>query len=141
MVKKIIIKSYFEVTQTKQEEFREHFKSVSEHRFENLPEEIEEDVNEIDKTMYNTEEAEMWYEMLEETPQREEIIKEMKTMKDSALGRDGLRLGMLLKGSEEKIRRVVTLVQFKFNTGPEKWEGELKVGLVIPLHKKFDGNR
>ena len=129
-----------DTTNITKEEFRDHFKGVSEERFENLPEEIEA-VNEIDKTMYNTEEAEEWNEMLEETPQREEILKEMKKMRDSAPGKDGVRLGMLLKGGEEIISRVVTLVQFMFNNGPEKWEGELKIGLVIPLFKKGDRNR
>ena len=130
-----------DATTITKEEFRDHFKGVSENRFENTPEEIEEAVNEIDETMFNTDEAELWNDMLEETPQREEIIKEMKKMRDSAPGRDGVRLGMLLKGGEEIINRVVTLVQYMFNNGPDKWEDELKIGLVIPLHKKGDRNR
>ena len=129
-----------DTTTITKEEFRDHFKGVSEERFENTPEEIEAAVNEVED-ISNTERAQIWNDFLEETPSREEILTEMKKMKDSAPGQDGVRLGMLLKGGEEIISRVVDLVQFMFNNESDKWEGDLKIGLVIPLHKKGDRNR
>ncbi len=93
-----------DTTTITKEEFRDHFKGVSEERFENTPKEIEAAVNE---DISNTERAQIWNDFLEETPSREEILTEMKKMKDSAPGQDGVRLGMLLKGGEEIISRVV----------------------------------
>ena len=73
------------------EEFRDHFKKVSEHRFENTPEEIQEAVDEI-VDISDTERSREWSDMLEQTPEREEIVAEMKKMKESAPGREELRL-------------------------------------------------
>ena len=121
------------------EEFRDHFKAVSENRFENTPQEIEEAVNECED-LREDETAREGNDMLEQTPEREEILEEMKKMRDSSPGKDGVRLIMLMKGGEEVISRVVKLVQFMFNNSQDKWEDELKIGLVIPLHKKGDRN-
>ena len=35
---------------------------------------------------------------------------------------------------------IVKMVQFMFSNSADKWEGSLKIGLVIPLHKKGDKN-
>ncbi len=78
------------------EEFRDHFKAVSENRFENTPQEIEKAVNKVEDLSEN-ETARVWNDMLEQTPEREEIVEEMKKMRDSAPGRDGVRLIMLMK--------------------------------------------
>ena len=121
------------------EEFREHFKKVSEQRFENTPDDIERAVNKV-ADISNTDTARQWGEMLETTPEREEILTEMKKMRDSAPGEDGVRLIMLMKGGEEVTERIIRLVQFMFNNDADKWEGELKVGIVVPLHKKGDRN-
>ncbi|MCP3664150.1 MAG: hypothetical protein GY696_16940 [Gammaproteobacteria bacterium] len=74
--------------------------------------------------------------MLEATPEKEE----MKKMRDSAPGEDRVRLIMLMKGGEEVTERIIRLVQFMFNNDAGKWEEELKVGIVVPLHKKGDRN-
>jgi hypothetical protein len=121
------------------EDFREHFKKVSEQRFENTPEEIERAVDKV-TDISGTDKAREWSEMLESTPEREEILTEMRKMRDSAPGEDGVRLIMLLKGGEEVTERIIKLVQFMFNNDADKWEEELKVGIVVPLHKKGDRN-
>ena len=121
------------------EEFREHFKKVSEERFENTPDEIERAVNRV-TDISNTDRAREWSEMLEATPEREEILTEMRKMRDSAPGEDGVRLIMLMKGGEEVTERIIRLVQFMFENDADKWEEELKVGIVVPLHKKGDRN-
>ena len=61
-------------------------------------------------------------------------------MKDSAPGEDGVRLRYLLRGGPAILDEIVTMVQFMFNNSADKWESSLKVGLVIPLHKKGDKN-
>ncbi len=129
-----------DTTTITKEEFRDHFKQVSEQRFENTPEEIEEAVREVED-IRDKEENVLYNEMLDEIPSREEILTEMKKMRDSAPGKDGVRLIMLQKGGAEITDRVIELVQYMFSNGSDKWEEELKIGLVIPLFKKGDRNR
>ena len=126
-------------TNLTKEEFKEHFKKVSENRFENLPEDIDAIIEEVED-IRGTPKAEEWKEQLEETPSREEIIEQMNKMKDSAPGEDGVRISYLLKGGPTILDEIVKMVQFMFNNSADKWEGSLKIGLVIPLHKKGDKN-
>ena len=101
---KDVAKLSFSLKTYQPKEFRDHFKAVSENRFENTPQEIEEAVNEVEDLSEN-ETARVWNDMLEQTPEREEILEEMKKMRDSAPGREGVRLIMLMKGGEEVINR------------------------------------
>lgn len=133
------IKKESNTTNITTEEFRDHFKKVSEERFENSPEEIAETVRRVEDIRH-TEKAREWREQLEEVPSREEILKQMKLMKDSAPGDDGVRLSYLLKGGQEVFDKIVEMIQFMFLNGHDKWEESLKVGIVIPLHKKGDRN-
>ena len=87
-----------ETTLTK-EEFREHFKKVSEERFENLPEELEEVVDKA-PDLREDERTKGWRERLGRPPEREEVEREMRKMKDASPGEDGVRLCYLLKGGE-----------------------------------------
>ncbi len=59
-------------------------------------------------------------------------------MRVSATGKYGVMLIMLMKGREEVSERIMRLVQLMFNNVADKWEEELKVGIVVPLHKKGD---
>ena len=122
------------------EQFQQHFMKVSEERFENRPEEIEEILEEVDDISMTEKAAEIRERIgLEETPSREEILEQMGKMKDSAPGKDGVRLSYILKGGPALINEVIKLVQFMFENPAIKWEESLKIGLVIPLFKK--GNR
>ena len=133
------IKKDTNTTNINTNQFREHFKKVSCERFENTPEEIDEAVRRV-KDLRGTEKANQWKDILETTPGREEIIGQMKKMKDSAPGDDGVRLNYLLKAGPEVINKVVEMVQFMFENGSDKWEESLMVGIVIPLFKKGDRN-
>ena len=126
-------------TNLTKEDFKVHFQKVSEKRFENTPEEIDNILEEVEDIRH-TEKARQWKDQLEETPSREEIIEQMNKMKDSAPGEDGVRLRYLLRGGPAILDEIVTMVQFMFNNSADKWESSLKVGLVIPLHKKGDKN-
>ena len=118
-------------------EFKTHFEKVSKDRFENTPEEIDKVVDEV-IDISRTEKAGEWREILDAVPDREEIVTQMKKMRESAPGGDGVRLIYLMKGGERMIDRIVETVQYMFMNGQENWEIDLKTGLVIPLHKKGD---
>ena len=133
------IKKESNTTNITTEQFRDHFKKVSEERFKNSPEEIAETVRRV-TDIRDTEKAREWRDRLEGVPSSEEILKQMKLMKDSAPGDDGVRLSYLLKGGQEVFNKIVEMVQFMFVNGHDKWEESLKVGIVIPLHKKGDRN-
>ena len=124
-------------TNLTKEEFKEHFQKVSKDRFENTPEEIDRIVNEVED-ISQTDEAKMWSEQLDEVPEREEIKEQLKKMKDSAPGEDGVRLSYLTKGGPEIMDELVKLIQFMFCNSADNWEGALKIGMVLPLFKKGD---
>ena len=90
------------------EEFKTYFQATD--RFENNPEDIEDIINLIDD-ISNTEETRVYAEILNTTPSREEILKQMKEMRESALGKDGVRLIHLLNGGPELINKLVTMIQ------------------------------
>ena len=126
-------------TNLTKEEFKEHFEKVSKDRFENSPEDIDKTLEEV-VDISNTEKAIEWSDILDTTPGIEEIKEQINKMKHSAPGEDGVRLMYLLKGGPQILYEIVELVKFMFENGAEKWEDALKVGLVIPLHKKGDKN-
>ena len=121
------------------EDFREQFKGVSEERFENRPEDIEEVLEEV-IDIRDTEKAREWRQNLEEQPSKEEIVAQMRKMKNSAPGKDGVRLMYLLEAGPDVLDMVVGMIQFMFNNEADKWEDSLKIGQVVALHKKGDIN-
>ena len=126
-------------TNITKEQFKEHFKRISKDRFENTPEEMEETVNRVED-ISQTEKAREWREELDKEPEREEIEAQMRLMKNSAPGKDGVRLIYLMKGGPEMKHQLHQMIKFMFNNGSDRWEEALKIGLVIPLHKKGDKN-
>ena len=133
------VKTARPTTDITKEEFKEHFAKVSKDRFENDPAVIDDILREVED-IRDTEKAREWRETLEETPQREEIVKQMRLMKDSAPGQDGTRLSYILKAGPTLLDEVIEMVQFMFENPAHTWEKELKVGLVCPLFKKGDIN-
>ena len=117
------------------EDFKQQFQSISAERFENTPEEIDEALEQVED-ISNTEKARQWRDQLNEIPSGEEIWKQMKMMKDSAPGEDGVRLLYLLEAGPEIMAEVIQMIQFMFCNSADKWEDQLKIGLVIALHKK-----
>ena len=116
-------------------DFREQFKSISETRFENDPDDINRILDELEDISM-TQKATEWRELYEEAPSREEIIEQVKLMKDSAPGKDGVRLIYLLEAGPELFDMIVELVTFMFENEADKWEDSLKQALMIALHKK-----
>ena len=57
-------------------------------------------------------------------------------MKDSAPGKDGVRISYLTEAGPEIMNKLVEMIKFMFENTADKWEDSLKIGMVIPLHKK-----
>ena len=122
-------------TTLRKEDFKQHFQNISKDCFENLPEEINEIINQIEN-ISETEKAKQWRDQMEEIPTGEEIIVQMRKMSESAPGEDGVCLIYLLQAGPEIQQLVIDMVKFMFNNDEELWESSLKTGLVVPLHKK-----
>ena len=118
-------------------EFKDHFEAVSKEMFKNLPEKIEEAVGEV-VDISETELAREWRDYLDGVPGREEILEQMKGMRESAPGGDGVRLIYMTQGGGMLTEKVIEMIQFMWRYGSDRWEEGLKTGLVIPLHKKGD---
>ena len=106
-------------------QFCDHFKKVSEVKFENRPEDIEKAVDLLED-LRSGEEAEEWRSYLNKVPEYDEVIEQMKFMRDSAPGEDGVRLTFLLNGGRAVLDDVVKLVAFMFQNDADKWEHGLK---------------
>ena len=115
-------------------QFRDHFKRVSEEKFENLPEDIERVVD-MAEDLRHGEEAQEWREYLNKVPDFDEVVEQMQMMRDSAPGEDGVRLSFLWNGGRAVLDEVVRLIQFMFSNGSDKWEESLRTGVVVPLYK------
>ena len=128
-----------ETTTITKEEFKEQFSSVSKDRFERKPEEIFAAVDRA-PDLRDSELHRKWGYIMSDPPEYEEIYGQMKLMKDSAPGKDGVRLNYIMKGGDLIKSEVVNLVKFMFKTPADRWEKDLKTGQVIPLFKKGDKN-
>ena len=63
----------------------------------------------------------------------------MKEVKNTALGKDGVRMIYVNLSCSEIKNRVVRIVLRMFESRADRWEDSLKCGQIVPLHKK--GNR
>jgi hypothetical protein len=121
------------------QEFKEHFEMVSKDRYEEDPGLIEEAVRRA-KDLRENEKAKEANELMNERPEREEIVKAMNDMHESAPGEDGVRIGFIREACAEVRERVIEVVQSMFECRADRWDESLKVGVMVPLHKKGDRN-
>ena len=83
---------------------------VSETRFENEPDDIKKFLDEVED-LSNTEEGLHWRDVLDATPDKEEVVKQIRKMnKDSAPGEDQIRLSYILLAGDEVMDMVVKIV-------------------------------
>ena len=75
---------------------------------------------------------------MNETPQEDEIRKAIMKTKDSAPGKDFVRISYIREAPEEVKREVCRMVSYMFENRAHKWEESLKIGQMVPLHKKGD---
>ena len=119
-------------------EFRGHFEGVSKDRYEVDPVVIERAIERAEDMRGNEEVMEL-SEMLNETPEIDEIMNAMNEMKESAPGEDGVRMCYLRKACPEVLDGFVRMVRKMFDERADKWDSLLRVGVMVPLFKK--GNR
>ena len=71
-------------------------------------------------------------------PDDEDIQKELEKMRDSAPGEDAIRL-RYIEMAHPKVKGVIfNEIRKLWKTPASQWPKELKMGLVIPLHRKGD---
>ena len=77
-------------------------------------------------------------DLLNEEPDKEEIIREMKNVKESTLGKDQLRMIYIKESGDEMKKELVKMVQFMFNNRAHRWEESLKTGRLGQIFKNGD---
>ena len=120
-------------------EFKEHFQRVSCERYEVDPGVIEEIVGKVED-LRGSAEAILGNDCMNARIEREEIECAIREIRESAPGKDGVRIGYIRYASEVVRNRVVVLVQRMFEEGPRGWEESLRKGVMVPLFKKGDRN-
>ena len=78
-----------------------------------------------------------WNEFLNPPAEGEEILEEMKKVKDSSPGEDKVRMNFINWSDDAVWQVVVETVKFMFIQGGGH---SLKVGLLFPIHKKGPRN-
>ena len=74
-------------------------------------------------------------DLLNEEPDEEEIIREMKNEKESTLGKDQVRIKYIKELGNEMKKEVVKMVQFMFYNRALRWEESLKTARLAPIFK------
>ena len=118
-------------------DFKNHFESVSSVRYEEAPSVIAsviEKVNDLRRDGRVIAEN----ERLNVMPEREEIVKAMKEMKDSAPGEDGVRMKYIRLACSEVREEVIEIVRMMFEKRANEWDESAKSGIIVPLFKKGD---
>ena len=119
------------------EEFREHFEKVSVKRNEVDPAVIGGVIEKV-RDLRGCEKAREAYEFMNGELEIEKIEEAMKEMKESAPGKDGIRMCYLKEACEEMKDALIGMVQFMFEERAHKWDEWLKGGVMCPLFKKGD---
>ena len=118
-------------------EFKNQFESVSRERYEEDPSVIASVIEKVDDLRMD-DRAKAANDRLNAIPEREEIMKAMSEMKDSAPGEDGVRLRYICEACEEVRGKVIEIVQMMFEKRANEWDESAKVGIIVPLFKKGD---
>ena len=75
-------------------------------------------------------------DLLNGEPDEEEIIREMKNVKESTLLKDEVRMIYIKESGDEMEKEVVKMVQFMFNNRAHRSEESLKTLRLAPIFKK-----
>ena len=126
-------------TQITNEEFKEHFAGVSKDTYERNPEQIEAALEEV-QDLQTLPEAREANDLLNELPEAEEILDEMKKVRDSAPGEDEGRIKYINWAYTRIKIKILDIAQHMFNVRANRWEDSMKTGIMIPLHKKGSRN-
>ena len=78
--------------------------------------------------------------MLNETPEEEEIMEALKEVKDSAPGKDEIRISYIEYADERTQKWIIEMVKNMFEERANQWDQDLKEGHMVPIFKKGDRN-
>ena len=120
------------------EDFRNQFSEVSAHRYENTMEKINEAINLIEDRRTNTALIEA-NKQLNSDISDVEMQEAMEEVKDSAPGKDEVRMRYIREACAELKINIMDLITRMFNSRAASWSAILKIGLMVAIFKK--GNR
>ena len=121
-----------------EETFKEHLEKITKERFEGNPGRMQQLIELVEVREKREEKIQWWQDFSTALPDNDEIQKELNKMRHSAPGRDAIRL-RFIKIAHPKVKGVIfNEIRKLWKTPATQWAKELKMGLVIPLHKKGD---
>ena len=121
-----------------EETFKEHLEKITKERFEGNPGRMQQVIELVEVREKSQEKIQWWQDFMTAQPDDDEIQKELNKMRDSAPGQDAIRL-RFIKMAHPKVKGVIfNEIRKLWETPASQWPKQLKVGLVIPLHKKGD---
>ena len=126
-----------ESSRIKVSEFKDHFERVSNVRYEEDPSVIARVIERVND-LRGDERARRANGKLNLMPERAEIERAMKDMKDSSPGEDGVRLRYIMDACDEVRMRVIEIVRMMFERRANEWDECTKSGIIVPLFKKGD---
>ena len=126
-------------TQITNEEFKDHIGRVCRDRYERNTGQIEDALEEV-RDLRALPEAREANVLLNELPEEEEILEEMRNIRDSAAGEDEVRM-RYINWTDARIKmKVVELVRQIFIFKANIWEDSIERPLMTPLYKKGSRN-
>ena len=119
------------------QQFKDHFENISFRRYENEPSAILQAVSTIEDKSNDTKRLKS-NDLLTMLPSEKEILDAINELKDSAPGRDKVRVRYIKEACSEIKWNVVELTQSVFEQRADKWNASVKIGQIVPLFKKGD---
>ena len=117
------------------DEFKAHFSNVSKDRYENDPGTL---MNTVKQMPDKSKDVKFITanQKLNTLPSEKEIMEALDEVRESAPGKDGVRMVYIRNAYWKWREKVIHLVMRMFTTRADLWEESLKKGQIVPLHKK-----
>ena len=121
------------------DEFKAHFSNVSKDRNENDPGTL---MNTVKQMPDKSKDVKFITanQKLNTLPSEKEIMEALDEVRESAPGKDGVRMVYIRNAYWKWREKVIHLVMRMFTTRADLWEESLKKGQIVPLHKKGNIN-
>ena len=115
-------------------EFKTHFEKVSKDRYEVDPSSLMAAVNRME-SLKTDPVAMAENRKLNEVPTAREIEKAIWEIKDSAPGKDNIRIKYIKLACPKVQNTIISIVQKMFTERATRWDDVLKTGQIVPLYK------
>ena len=121
------------------DEFKAHFSNVSKDRYENDPGTL---MNTVKKMPDKSKDVKFITanQKLNTLPSEKKIMEALDEVRESAPGKDGVRMVYIRNAYWKWREKVIHLVRRMFTTRADLWDESLKKGQIVPLHKKGNIN-